>query len=343
MSGFFPPFFGPGQAPTYGATGTTGIGEDLPRPLVSIDKAWLKNNVRPDVAAATFCRDYDLGEEIYWLLRNKGINTIHSLLDFTDVSLLRLGFKVGHIAELRSALKMWLIIKIGTTGGADATRNFTPVIFGGIGGRGGRGDQRGGNGGHGGAPDIRSEDTHRFRAIWGGIGGAGGEGWYRGYDGRSEPTTFPTPRAWPRNEQPSLYGNMGGPGGWGTYVGGNGGLGEAAYIPLEEVGAYRMIVGGHGGQGGRSEIQGGLGGTGQGSAFPKLLYRIDEDTRRQVPLARLEALKISAGLRQRLQDRGFRTVGGLLEAYDTDVAPPHFKVGHANTLTGALRKFVVGK
>ncbi|KAJ7449998.1 hypothetical protein B0H11DRAFT_2077970 [Mycena galericulata] len=275
-------------------------------------------------------------------------------------------FQVGHIAELKWALNTMLLENLGTIGGADARRDFTPAIFGGTGGGGGRGGQTGGNGGYGGAPQIQSEDTHRFREIWGGTGGTGGVGGRNyGHSGTSEQARFPK-RAATRvaavNDASllALSGGTGTSGRWGTYAGGEGGEGEAAHIALEQVRAFQTITGeliesilcrrcnlplyvytgGYGGPGGGSERQGGHGGGGQGSKFPKLLLSIDEDTRRRVPYTILENFAIGAELRQRLQNHGFRTVGGLLEAYDSDVEPPYFKAGHASVLTAALRKFI---
>ncbi|KAJ7449996.1 hypothetical protein B0H11DRAFT_2077961 [Mycena galericulata] len=206
-----------------------------------------------------------------------------------------------------------LLENLGTIGDADVEGDFTPAISGGTGGGGGEGGHRGGDGGFGGAPRIWVEDAYRFRVLRGGTGGVGGPGGSKfGLAGTTEETKLQQQAA------------------------------KEVATTIEEE-SLPALFGGYGGSGGGSEIQGGHGGIGQGSKFPKRLLRIDEDTRRLVPHTTLENFKIGAELRQHLRNRGFRTVGGLLEAYDTDVEPPYFKAGHASVLKAALRKFVVQK
>jgi hypothetical protein len=52
----------------------------------------------------------------------------------------------------------------------------------------------------------------------------------------------------------------------------------------------------------------------------------------------LEEFEISENLRGRLKNHGFRTVGGLFEAYEQDLQPPDFKQGNISGLKAALRK-----
>ncbi|KAJ7450014.1 hypothetical protein B0H11DRAFT_2078075 [Mycena galericulata] len=295
----------------------------------------------PDLEIVKFCTRYNLGDEIRRLIEEQGIETAAGLLDVGDLDLQELGFKVGQIAELKWALNKNFPI---TSCSKDKEETYKPRLSGGTGGAGGDGGRDGGDGGLGAAPRIAIEQVHRFREIHGGEGGEGGAGGTRSaHVGRMEGATPQNPISTGDKSTadfPALFGGSGGAGGWGHNAGGPGGLGEAAQIPIEDVGIFRKIAGGFGGRGGASDDKGGSGGIGQGSRFPKLLVSVDEETRRRVPSAKLEDLKISVELRERLQDVGFRTVGGLLEAHDTDFKPPHFKVGHVHVLMAALRKFI---
>ncbi|KAJ7450003.1 hypothetical protein B0H11DRAFT_323741 [Mycena galericulata] len=299
----------------------------------------------PDLETDKFCTRYSLGDEICKLLEEQGFNEAAAVLDVGDLGLQELGFKVGQIAELNWALNKMLLENFKTLGGKEE-ETYKPRVSGGTGGAGGNSGREGGDGGFGEAPRIAIEQVHRFREIHGGVGGeggAGGEG--SAYAGCMEGVTPQNPISTGDSKHtaedfPALFGASGGAGGWSHNAGGPGGLGEAAQIPIEDVGIFRKITGGFGGRGGASDNKGGFGGTGQGSRFPKLLVSIDEETRRRVPSTKLEDLKISVELRKRLQDVGFRTAGGLLEAHDTDFQPPHFKLGHVHVLTATLRKFI---
>ncbi|KAF7360335.1 hypothetical protein MVEN_00763000 [Mycena venus] len=187
-------------------------------------------------------------------------------------------------------------------------------------------------------------------SFQGGINGADGASGVGGLIGTSERAkVVATGRAMPSN-RPELEGGQGGVGGWGDLLGGAGGLGGAPQVSVLYVAFFSKIAvhifffgGGIGGAGGPSAFEGGQGGDGEGPICPSLLFPIDEYTRRRIPRTPLDDFSINPALRTLLQAQGFQTVGGLLEAYDTDVQAPQFKPGHAHVLTGALSKFVALK
>jgi hypothetical protein len=102
------------------------------------------------------------------------------------------------------------------------------------------------------------------------------------------------------------------------------------------------LKGGQGGIGGASKIQGGPGGTGEAPNFTSLLFYIDDEIRRGVPDTQLnsENFSFNQALRERLQTHGFRTVGGLFETYEIDLALVGFKPGQVSKLKAALEKVV---
>jgi hypothetical protein len=57
----------------------------------------------------------------------------------------------------------------------------------------------------------------------------------------------------------------------------------------------------------------------------------------QTPLP-LGQLEIDTDLRELLEKHGFRTAGGLFEAYEQDLRPPDFKRGDITLLKAVLRK-----
>ncbi|KAJ7938388.1 hypothetical protein B0H13DRAFT_2572426 [Mycena leptocephala] len=149
----------------------------------------------------------------------------------------------------------------------------------------------------------------------GGVGGAGGEGGVQGH-----------------------FGGKGEAGGRGVKLGGTGGVGGASQIPVLYIGFFNRISGGIGGPGGYADNEGGQGGVGEANIFPSLISPIDDETRRQIQPTPLEELEISTMLCERLKDHGFRTVGGLFEAYEQDVQQPGFEPGNLGDLKAVLRK-----
>ncbi|KAF8187393.1 hypothetical protein K438DRAFT_1835052 [Mycena galopus ATCC 62051] len=240
---------------------------------------------------------------------------------------------------------------------------YAPELSGGTGGAGGDALERGGHGGTGKSPQIGIEDVHRFSVIRGGKGGAGGSAGKKpnvvatgvntdptpqcilnidGMIGMSEPpevvaagvNTGPAP-------QRNLLGGQGGVGGQGVVLGGPGGVGAATKIPVLYVALFGKIAGGIGGAGGYAEKQGGHGGVGEANIFPSLVFFINEKTRHQMlpqtPLP-LGELEIDKELREQLEKHGFRTAGGLFEAYEQDLPPPDFKREDITSLKAVLRK-----
>ncbi|KAJ7809176.1 hypothetical protein B0H14DRAFT_2867494 [Mycena olivaceomarginata] len=129
--------------------------------------------------------------------------------------------------------------------------------------------------------------------------------------------------------RPEFVGGTGGKGGYGGHTGGEGGLGEAAQLAIENVGLFRRIQGGIGGEGGSGNVKGGPGGTGQGPRISHPLLAIDGNE-----------YTLGGNLQKLLQDQGFETVGGLLEANDTAFENAGFKFGHIAELKRALNDFV---
>lgn len=85
-------------------------------------------------------------------------------------------------------------------------------------------------------------------------------------------------------------------------------------------------------------IEGGFGGTGEGPKCSSLLVPIDDETRRQVKHTKLEDVIVNPEFCRLLKDQGFETVGGLFEAYDSDLPSPPFKLGYVAGLKATLKK-----
>ncbi|KAJ7894329.1 hypothetical protein B0H14DRAFT_2683988, partial [Mycena olivaceomarginata] len=135
--------------------------------------------------------------------------------------------------------------------------------------------------------------------------------------------------------RPEFAGGTGGKGGHGGHTGGQGGLGEAAQLAIENVGLFRRIQGGIGGEGGPGEVKG-------GPRISHPLLAIDGNRLPPLTLAKFcQEYTLSGNLQKLLQDQGFETVGGLLEANDTDFENAGFKFGHIAELTRALNDFVL--
>ncbi|KAF7360378.1 hypothetical protein MVEN_00767600 [Mycena venus] len=335
------------EKPPSGGEGGIGDGPDIAglAPPASIDDD--SKDDLPDLSPAEFCQQYGLEDVICNLLVKHRFDPIGSLLDVKESTLKSLGFKIGHIAELRWAMKKVILAKYGTMPVRNGEAKYVPEIIGGIGGAGGFGGHTGGRGGTGRAAQIEMEDLFRFRDIRGGIGGVGGAGPVPGVAGLSEAAALAATGAAIAQEGPNISGGEGGAGGSGV-LGGSGGLGKAARILAWQVAFFNKIGGGIGGAGGSGLIDGGSGGDGEGNKFPKLLWSIDNETRNWLLPTKLQDFKIRPDLRQLLEEQGFHSVGSLFEAYDTDLLEAQhdpnqqslFKEGDVSVLTGALRKFV---
>ncbi|KAK7056068.1 hypothetical protein R3P38DRAFT_3253996 [Favolaschia claudopus] len=329
-----------------GIGGAGGVGEG---PTIPVRIVWLAD---ADIACintidtGTFCAEYQLRDEIRRHLDEEGLNPITSLLYVGEGDLKNWGFDAGSIAEIRWALKKMLSvqhpgIRVLTP------RTATPDIEGGTGGRGGHGGQSGGAGGCGMAPRIATDQLLSWKGsrVRGGIGGIGGASgipglrWSRRHTSAHAETLS---EVMPVQEGNIIEGGRGGAGGWGPTAGGIGGEGRGVHIPMLYVGLFRKIKGGTGGAGGESPILGGRGGDGDAPELTSPLCPISEDMRRRIPAKSLESLGLvlPPPLLKLLKDRGFSTVGGLLEARTADLLIiPDFKRGYCSVLKAALARF----
>ncbi|KAF7340494.1 hypothetical protein MSAN_02120800 [Mycena sanguinolenta] len=300
-----------------------------------------------DLTVQDFCVQHSLGQNIENLLLKKGFASPRALLYTTDLALRQEGFDIGHIAELKSALKRVVGTKLLREVKIDRV-----AFFGGIGGAGGQGDRKGGRGGTGMGPVysrtmLRSSGMKRI-VIAGGIGGPGGPGgqlWTQ----PTQPSQMPyhhqfdtmlsrhsvsyTAQA---DNSDWLFGGMGGPGGPGQHKGGDGGVGEGSNIPISFAPSSERIFGGIGGEGGPGGEVGGQGGTGEPSAWHQPLAYAGKNVLSAQP-TRLVDFNIPDNLRNFLSYKGFVTVGGLFEVNVHDLKG--LDVGHIATLRQHLENF----
>ncbi|KAK7044706.1 hypothetical protein R3P38DRAFT_2880328 [Favolaschia claudopus] len=321
-----------------GGAGGYGEGIQFSAPLVSLDNP-SKDKI-PEITLANFCSKYHIDDDTRALLAENGFDPINTLFEIDEALLINdLNFRVGQIAELRWALRKMLAKELPNITSTNSRDLSTTSIHGGRGGDGGIGFQRGGEGGTGKPPKISSQDVFRFKEIASGIGGAGGASELPPLDvvkimqitagSRSSGGTI-------------LRGGQGGPGGWGSNAGGAGGVGGPSRIPAATVSLFAEINGGTGGGGGFSKVDGGRGGNGEGPDVPSHLVFIDDTTRRRIPHKTLAELGLNAPLRQLLERNGFRTAGGLFEAYDSYFPPDQFKMGQVALIKSTLkRKFSI--
>ncbi|KAJ6592195.1 hypothetical protein DFH09DRAFT_1136837 [Mycena vulgaris] len=325
--------------------GRGGIGQGLRfgKPLASMEEQLKAKVPRLRLDTEGFCQTYSLGDEICELLKNSGFETAGALLEVSDTTLKKAKFKLGHVAELKWALKK--MVSKGTAP-RTASGNLFELV-GGSGGAGGAGVHRGGEGGLGEAFILAEEDMYYFGALRGGIGGQGGaNGRKDGFVGIAQLGVQQTQGKRETETEPKLpwlYGGTGGVGGEGGVTGGAGGLGEGAMLDLEHTVLFSRIAGGAGGAGGQGGFEGGSGGTGQGPRFSRPLVRIYEGARSRVPTAALTALDISEHVRGLVRAQGFVTVGALLEVDESDLEDAGFAIDHIAGLNGALKQFLSGK
>ncbi|KAJ6549717.1 hypothetical protein B0H19DRAFT_1264632 [Mycena capillaripes] len=341
------------------ANGGKGEGPELFVPLVETE---IVNGIEfpTDISTMTvvaFCEEYHLGEDIYGLLTDHSFRKACDILFHKDLSQEELGFKVGHIAELKWALA-YMLLKSELVSGVEIIEKggSHPILIGGQGGAGGHGGKRGGDGGTGKANRIALDQAIRFKSITGGTGGPGGPGATIGTNGTgdlAEPTIGKRQRVNSTSGVPR--GGTEEDGAPGTQVGGSGGDGMGARLPIEALGRFKLIQGGTGGQGGAGEVQGGTGGTGYATDFPEPLCPIDTKTRLKVKnlgLDKKDDLKaknfeIDDELQRLLVEHGFMTVGGLFHVFDSDLRKIEdtcgkklFKAGDIAALKRALRGFL---
>ncbi|KAF7358598.1 hypothetical protein MSAN_01198300 [Mycena sanguinolenta] len=331
----------PGTPEGIGGKGGIGHGMKFGEPLVSVQDGAQVQGLNESMDE--FCRRYCLGEEIPDRLRQNGFVSLGSFQYVTDLELHTDGFKVGHIAEVKWALRKMV--------GKDLlVRSGKPELYGGIGGRGGHGGHKGGEGGVGDAALVPETYLSRFAKIWGGTGGQGGTA---GQDSQRPPSPAPEGvTLWERfrcmlgmlssktmeREGQHIYGGVGGKGGGGTHGGGEGGVGEASQIPIGMVSIFAKILGGMGGEGGAGGSFGGRGGIGRGSVFSEFLGRAHERTLNAPPTL-LADYSMAEELREMLLQQGFVTVGALVMVTGEDLVKVGFKTGHIATLKEILRRF----
>ncbi|KAJ7154889.1 hypothetical protein C8R43DRAFT_1000647 [Mycena crocata] len=87
-----------------GGAGGTGQRPDLSVQSLHIDG--MPVNV-PTLTIADFCARYKLSPKIHTLLDDAGFETAGGLLEVSNPDLVECKFKIGHIFELRRALKQW--------------------------------------------------------------------------------------------------------------------------------------------------------------------------------------------------------------------------------------------
>ncbi|KAJ6479088.1 hypothetical protein C8R45DRAFT_1006574 [Mycena sanguinolenta] len=327
----------------WGRGGKGGIGEgtNVGERLVFIRKGRKTAVHGLDAKINEFCHHYCLGEEIARLLQTHHFNSPASLLHVTNAELLEAGFRIGHVAELKRALRQMVGKEL------DEGLGCRPELYGGIGGRGGHGGQVGGKGGTGEASKVPTTLEVLFAIIWSGVGGEGGTGGRK--DSRT-PHVRNDATLWSKIQRilPSpntdaggtwIIGGIGGMGGSGTHEGGEGGVGEASRIPTERVSFFTKIFGGIGGEGGTGGSVGGRGGTGRGTVFDESLGRADDKTLTTKPTP-LSDFPISRDLRKRLRDQGFVTVEGLFMVTGRDLLRVDgFERGDICALKEALENF----
>ncbi|KAF8144712.1 hypothetical protein K438DRAFT_1782579 [Mycena galopus ATCC 62051] len=241
-----------------GGEGGTGHGLELGELMISL---------RPDahvpaldVTMKKFCRAHCLGEEIANLLRHHGYGSPSTFRHVEDRILRKNGFKDGHIAELKWALRR-------TVGKDLLVRSGKPELHE---GKGGDGGNKGGGGGDGEGPGVPNTLHSWFANIWGGIGGQGGRGGADGTEGTNgtsvknrtgQDLQYPQSPVtlWERFRRmlPSSWATT-----TGTYI-----FGTAPCI-VSAIDSSKMKIGGVGGKGGSGSLRGGKGGEGKASRIP---------------------------------------------------------------------------
>ncbi|KAF7358597.1 hypothetical protein MSAN_01198200 [Mycena sanguinolenta] len=268
-----------------GGEGGMGQGFKAAELLVSIREGG-RTAVRDlDMKMDIFCHYYGLGQELAGLLQTHHFKSPASLLHVTNVELLEDGFKIGHVAELKRALRQMVGKELDEGGGCK------PELIGGIGDKGGHGGQVGGKGGDGEASKVPPTLHSRFGnisgkmfhyAIWDSfteilLGGFGGEGGTSGCRNLQTPRVPNEATAWSKIQKILRRG-----------AGGQGGTSrQNSQTPRDpkEVAAYAVfqtmipfslnidaggtwITGGVGGMGGNGTHRGGKGGIGEASDIP---------------------------------------------------------------------------
>ncbi|KAJ7260865.1 hypothetical protein B0H12DRAFT_1106766 [Mycena haematopus] len=97
-----------------GGVGGLGQGPKFSKQLVSGVEG--KTYRVPTLSVGEFCRQYRVSEKIRKLLDEEGFETAASLFEVSDATLKDAGFKSGQIAELKRALKEFLVAATASSG-----------------------------------------------------------------------------------------------------------------------------------------------------------------------------------------------------------------------------------
>jgi hypothetical protein len=111
-----------------GGDGGAGLGLSVPSPLVLLDKD-LRAHI-PDVDTEEFCEEHGLGDDIRQLLAENEYDGTDTLFVEKESNLEKLGFKIGHIAELRWALKKLLLKKFPERALRNSREAYRPNLYG---------------------------------------------------------------------------------------------------------------------------------------------------------------------------------------------------------------------
>ncbi|KAJ6574246.1 hypothetical protein B0H19DRAFT_1124004, partial [Mycena capillaripes] len=304
-----------------------------------------------------FCAKYELGDDILHRLNNDKVESdIGALITAKDLTSPEYGLKLGHVAEVKWALKLFLLSCPGI-------KEMELPVKGTTGGEGGHGEKQGGEGGLGKGPVPIASSNSAYPFFEG--GGQGGDG---GEAGAPPPAVTKKDRAIGGNV-PSEFRNrdckifLRRPrrcrwrwfsGGWRRWY--RGCKVSRGQMLTDDTGDSNWVVLlGQKGTGGPGVRIGGKGGTGEPPKFPKPLVEIEQTQRHRVnannvrlkegeginPKLREFNPQLNEKLIDRLHELGFQTVGGLFEIYDVDLDKEPFETGNKESLKITLEQFLI--
>jgi hypothetical protein len=112
-----------------GGTGGAGLGPVWDAPAVPVDNS--SRILLPRIETVVFCNNYDLDDEICKLLTDQEYDSVNSLFEEDETKLLKeLHLKVGHIAELKWALKTMLLLEYPEIKVTDTKGEYAPSLSG---------------------------------------------------------------------------------------------------------------------------------------------------------------------------------------------------------------------
>ncbi|KAF8169199.1 hypothetical protein K438DRAFT_1855840 [Mycena galopus ATCC 62051] len=86
-----------------------GLGGDGDGPNFSRQLVYGQTPRVPTMSLSEFCRQYRVSDKIRRQLDEQGFETAGSLFEVSDMTLHEAGLKSGHIAELKRALKEYMV------------------------------------------------------------------------------------------------------------------------------------------------------------------------------------------------------------------------------------------